>query len=207
MWRFAGRFIGVLLITAVLGGCGDAPLAPEQRPQFSPGDNGQGAIIEVGEHRAAFGLAVRDLERNLLLYFRWDDGFCGGVTPTEFVWSTYRDVIRLEESWLTLDKTDGFWFYVYDWHGESVTCAFLRSAARLASGRGTRLLHDNDFYPVAPYGPGPGANAYLVDLHGTLTTTAGGQVELMAQQHITALPDGTIVRWDNSVRLSPDPRS
>lgn len=197
-----------LMFAAAFAACTQDSTAPYARPQRDAVGNENAVQVETGEHRAPFGLLVFDRQNQLVLYYRWDNGFCGGVTPTEFVQSTYHDIQRVDDIWQTLDKTEGYWFYVYPWDGVTpVGCAFLRNAPRLATGRGSRMLHDNDYYPFAPFGPGPGANAYMVTLHGSLTTPAGDPVEFLGQTHGTVLPDGnTFTHWDVSLQLSPDPR-
>ena len=206
------RAVLVLSLLGTLVACSERPLPTATTPTRAPLDivnpNGNGMIVEVGEHRAPFGLINIDAQSNLVLYYRWDNGFCGGVTPSEFVLSTYHDLIRVDESWQTLDKTDDFWFYVYAWNGNPfIGCNFLKNTTPLATGRGRRLLHDNDYYPFGPYGPGPGANAYLVELHGDLTTPAGTPTQFAGQIHATIDPDGETFRlWNTDLRLSPDPR-
>ena len=201
---------GALAASPLLIGCEDVVTSPDA-PQLSVGsDNGNGVLVEVGEHRAPFGLLVGDRESQLLLYYRWDNGFCGaGPAPTDFVLSTFHDVIRIDETWHYLDKTNDYWLYVYPWNGTPAFpgCNYLRNTPRLATGRGDRLLVDNDFYPIAPYAPGPGANAYTVKLNGNLTTPSGAPAQLSAQTHIIVDADGSTIRQaKTTVRLSPDPR-
>jgi hypothetical protein len=205
--------LAVLSLLAALAACTEHPLPTATPPTRVPTSDvinplSNGVIVEVGEHSAPFGLINIDPNSNLVLYYRWDNGFCGGVTPSEFILSTYRDVIRVDETWQTLDKTHDFWFYVYEWNGNPfLGCNFLKTHTPLATGRGRRLLHDNDFYPFDPYGPGPGANAYLVELHGDLTTAAGTPTQFAGQIHATVDRDGETVRlWNTDLRLSPDPR-
>lgn len=190
--------------------CADIPSAPEPPQLDLVSAQSEGALIEVGAYYVPFGILIRDADSQLLLYYRFDDAFpCNGVTPTEFVQATYRDVIRIDESWRTVDKTEGLWFYVYPWNGTPASpgCNFLRTTTPLATGRGHRLLTDNDYFPFSPYGPGPGANAYMLRFGGSLTTPAGRLVQFMAQTIATFDPDGTTVRhWDTTLRLSPDPR-
>jgi hypothetical protein len=203
------RARGVLVLAlGLLAACADDPSTPAvPSPQFDASSE-NGALVEVGSYGHTFGLIIRDAGNQLLLYYRWDDGFCGGPAPTEFVQSTYRDIVQIDERWRTLDKTEELWFYVYPWDGTTtVSCAFLRSTTPLATGRGSRLLHDNDFFPFAPYGPGPGANAYFEAYRGSLTTPAGQAVELLAMIHYTVAADGITLRhWNREIRLSPDPR-
>jgi hypothetical protein len=143
-----------------------------------------------------------------LLYYRWNDGFpCTGTAATQFALATWRDVIRMDEDWRTVEKSDGLWMRVYDYHGEAVTCAFLTSHAPLATGRGSRLYVDNDFYPFDPYAPGPGANSFKWVWHGDLTTPAGDPAQLTGLEHGTVAADGYTWReYGAKIMLSPDPR-
>lgn len=197
------------LLFGVLVGCSDDRAQPSVLdPGFNLAASENAALVEVGEHSAPFGLLVWDRVNHLVLYYRWDNGFCGGVTPTEFVQSTYRDVLHVNESWRTLDQTDGFWFYVYDWNGTAaLNCAFLRNNVPLAQGRGHRTFLDNDYYPIPPYGPGPYANAFGVVWRGTLAAPTGEPVQFHGREHAVVLPDGETLRfYDVTLMLSPDPR-
>lgn len=196
-----------LLLGVVTGCSDDRPRPTALEPNFNLAASDNAALVEVGEHSAPVGLVVRDRVNHLVLYYRWDNGFCGGVTPTEFVKSTYRDVLKVNETWRTLDQTEGFWFYVYDWNGTAtITCAFLRNTP-LATGRGHRTFLDNDYYPFAPYGPGPYGNAFGVVWRGSLTTPAGDLVQFHGREHGVVLRDGeTLPVYDVTLMLSPDPR-
>jgi hypothetical protein len=197
------------LLFSVCIGCSDDTASPAVLgPSFNAAASDNAALVEVGEHSAPFGLVVRDRVNGLIFYYRWDNGFCGGTTPTEFVKSTFRDVLHVNEAWRTLDQTDGFWFYVYDWNGTaSITCAFLLNNVPLATGRGHRTFLDNDYYPIPPYGPGPYANAFGVVWRGSLTTPAGDAVQFHGREHGLVLPDGeTLQVYDVTLMLSPDPR-
>ena len=201
---WARWFLFASLVTAA---CADQAAVTGAGPQFSANSE-HAALVEVGEHSFPAGLLFTDASNQLLLLYRWNDGFCGGTAATEFVQSTYRDVIQMDERWRTLDKTEGMWFYVYPWNGAStITCAYLRSTAPLATGRGTRLIQDNDFYPFAPYGPGPGANAYFEKFQASLTTPGGENVQFLGMVHLTMAADGQTIRQVRAnLQLSPDPR-
>ena len=191
----------------LLGACAAEPSAPAADVANTAGTQ-NAAIIETGEFTHTFGIIVRDWANHLALYYRWDDGFCGGVAATDAEYTTYRDIIRIDQSWISHDKDDGMWFYVYPWNGEPIGCAFLKNTTPLATGRGRRMVYDNDYYAYDPYAPGPGANAYMEKYIGQLTTPAGDPVGLEGQTHVTVDGDGYTVRtWRTTLQLSPDPRN
>lgn len=196
------------LAAALLAGCADSPTEPVAVPQFDAGGNGNGVLIEIGEWSVPGSRIVWDWDNHLLLYYRWSNAFpCTQTAATQFTVATWRDVIRMDEAWRTVEKSEGVWLYVYDFHGETVDCAFLTSQRLLATGRGSRQYIDNDFYPWAPYGPGPGANAFKWQWHGDLITTAGDPVQFMGLERGTLAADGNTIRnYEVRLQLSPDPR-
>ena len=66
---------------ALICACAAEPSAPAA-DAISAASAGNGAVIEAGDFTHVFGLGVIDWDNHLLLYYRWDDGFCGGVAST-----------------------------------------------------------------------------------------------------------------------------
>lgn len=168
---------------------------------------GNPVIIETGTFSHTFGLAKRDAASHLLLHYRWNDGFpCLGVGATTTEETSFRDVVKLDEWWMVRDNDAAMWFYVYEWNGESINCAFFRTHTPLATGRGSRHIHDNDYYLDEPYAPGPSANAYLERHGGHLLTPDGVPVQFSGETNATANRYGDVIHWKTALRLSPDPR-
>jgi hypothetical protein len=211
--RFGTSTAALALLLAACTSDPSTPTTPEGATRVGASTaaavgGGNPAIIETGTFTHTFGLAVRDFDNHLLLYYRWNDGFpCRGIGATTQEETTYHDVVKLDEWWIVQDKDPEMWFYVFPWNGEPFNCAFLANTQFLASGRGTRLIHDNDYYPFDPYAPGPNANAYLERYGGLLTTPAGTQVAFSGETNATADRDGNIIHWLTALRLSPDPRN
>lgn len=200
--QVAGTLIAVII---GMGACAEESTGPVPDPAFEiVAGNENGALISVGEW--SYGHAVyRDPESHLALYVRFNDGFCNAA-GTQFVSASYRDVIRLDEAWRTVEKAEGLWLYVYEWQSGPITCNWLLNHTPVATGRGTRLYTDNDYYPFGPYAPGPGMNAFRFTFHGQVTTSENEVAVLLGFWNGLADRNGDIVKSDVKVQLSPDPR-